>query len=59
MTMFACITILITYLPNLENIFIICLQLGYTIAGYAETNHLAKHHSSVVFNQVAAGIVAQ
>ena len=41
-------TIIITYPPHLENIFFICLQLGYSIClhGYAETNHLAKRHSS-------------
>ena len=43
------ITIIITYPPNLENIFIICLQLDYSIGlhGYTETNHLAEHHSSL------------
>ena len=55
------ITIIINYLPNLENIFIICLQVGYIIVlhVYAETSHLAKHHSSLFFSQVSAGIVAQ
>ena len=42
------ITIIIIYPPNLENIFIICLQLGYSIYlhGYADTNHLAKKDGS-------------
>ena len=55
------ITIIINYLPNLEKIFIICLQLGYIIGlhVYAETNHLAKRHSLLFFSQMSAGIVAQ
>ena len=40
---------------------IICPHVGYIISlhVYAETNHLAKHHSSLFFRQVSTGIVSQ
>ena len=50
------ITINLICPANLENIFIICLQIVYSIGihVYAKTNHFAKHHSSLFFSQVSA-----